>query len=82
MRDRHTIVGGALMGAVLGAVAGYLFFTERGRRFRRDVEPQLQTIVREAMQLGKTVSDLRQNRSQAPARTAGPGSPLAWPRRS
>lgn len=82
MRERQTIVGGALVGAVLGALAGYLFFTERGRRLRRDVEPQLRTIVREAMQLGKTVSDLRHNRSQAANRMAGPSTPLAWPRRS
>jgi gas vesicle protein len=81
MRDRQTIVGGAVIGAVIGAAAGYLFFTERGRRLRRDIEPELQTIVREAMRLGKTVTDLRQSRSQA-RRAAGGSTPLAWPRRS
>ena len=81
MTDRQTIAGGALLGAMAGAVAGFLFFTERGRRLRRDIEPELQTIVREAMQLGKTVGDLRKNRSHAP-RAAGAASPLAWPRRS
>jgi gas vesicle protein len=80
MRDQQTIVGGAIIGAVLGAVAGYLFFTERGRRFRREVEPQLQTIVREAMQLGKTVNELRRKPSQDAPRAGA--APLAWPRRS
>jgi gas vesicle protein len=79
MKDRQTIVGGALLGALVGAVAGYLFFTERGRRLRRDIEPELQTIVREAVRLGKTVTELRDSRSQR--RAAGTSTPLAWPRR-
>lgn len=80
MRDRQTIVGGALFGALLGAAAGYLFFTARGRRFRRDIEPEMQILVREAMRIGKTVTDLRQSRSPAPRVAAT--SPLAWPRRT
>ncbi len=81
MTDRHTIVGGAVLGALVGAVAGYVFFTERGRRFRRDVEPDLQTIVREAMRVVKSVSELRQTRSQT-RRAVGSSTPLAWPRQS
>ncbi|MGH9387954.1 MAG: YtxH domain-containing protein [Vicinamibacterales bacterium] len=81
MSDRHTIVGGALLGAVLGAVTGYLFFTEKGRRFRRQIEPELQTIVQEALQIRKTVTDLRQSRSQTP-RAESAASPIPWPRRS
>jgi gas vesicle protein len=75
------IIGGAVLGAMLGAAAGYLFFTERGRRLRRDIEPDLQTIVREAMRLGRTVADLRQSRSQA-RRAATSSTPLVWPRRT
>ena len=81
MKDRHTIVGGAVLGALVGAAAGYLYFTERGRRFRREVEPELQTIVREVMRLGKTVTDLRHSRSQT-RRAAGTSAPLAWPSRN
>jgi gas vesicle protein len=81
MRERHTIAWGAILGTVVGATAAYLFFTERGRRFRRDVEPELETLVREAMRIGKTVTDLRQHRT-SPLRPGGPSTPLAWPRRS
>ncbi len=81
MTDRHSIVGGALLGAVVGAMAGYLFLTERGRRLRREIEPELRTIIREAMHLGQTVTDLRKTRAHAP-RAAGASTPLAWPRRS
>jgi pilus assembly protein TadC len=34
-------------GAVIGGVAGYLFFTERGRELRRQIEPALDDIARE-----------------------------------
>ena len=80
MKDRQTILGGALLGAVVGAVASYLFLTERGRRFRREIEPELQTIFREAMHLGKTVTDLR-HRAQS-RRATGVAAPVAWPRRT
>jgi hypothetical protein len=34
-------------GAVVGAVAGYLLFTEEGRAFRRQLEPALDDFTRE-----------------------------------
>jgi hypothetical protein len=34
-------------GAVLGGLAGYFFFTERGRSFRRQLEPALEQFARE-----------------------------------
>jgi hypothetical protein len=37
----------AIAGAVIGGIVGYLFFTERGRDVRRQVEPALDDIARE-----------------------------------
>ncbi len=37
----------SIVGAVIGGVAGYLFFTEEGRRLRRQMEPALDDIARE-----------------------------------
>jgi hypothetical protein len=34
-------------GAVLGAIAGYIFFTQQGRGLRRRFEPALADLVRE-----------------------------------
>jgi len=34
-------------GAVLGAVAGYLFFSDEGRALRRQLEPALERFARE-----------------------------------
>jgi len=44
-----------LAGAVIGGVAGYLFFTERGRRLRRQIEPALEDFSRELMSFRSTV---------------------------
>jgi gas vesicle protein len=44
-----------LMGAVVGSVAGYLFFTERGRALRRQLEPALEDVARELNSFRATV---------------------------
>ena len=36
-----------IVGAVIGGVAGYLFFTDRGRSVRRQIEPALEDFSRE-----------------------------------
>ena len=37
----------SIVGALIGGVAGYLFFTDEGRRMRRQIEPALDDIARE-----------------------------------
>jgi len=44
-----------LVGAVIGGVAGYLFFTDRGRSVRRQIEPALEDFLRELMSFRTTV---------------------------
>jgi len=44
-----------LVGAVIGGVAGYLFFTARGRSLRRQIEPALEDLSRELMSFRQTV---------------------------
>jgi gas vesicle protein len=44
-----------LVGAVIGGMAGYLFFTERGRSIRRQIEPALEDFSRELMSFRGTV---------------------------
>jgi gas vesicle protein len=45
----------AVVGAVIGGVAGYLFFTEHGRSLRRSIEPALDDIARELNSFRSTV---------------------------
>ena len=81
MSERSTLIWSAMVGAAVGVGVGYLLFTERGRRLREDVTPELETLVREAMRLGSAVEDLRHGR---PAGEVGrvASAPRAWPRRT
>jgi gas vesicle protein len=44
-----------VIGAVIGGIAGYLFFTQRGRELRRQIEPALDDIARELNHFRGTV---------------------------
>jgi gas vesicle protein len=44
-----------LIGAVIGGMAGYLFFTDHGRSLRRQIEPALDDLARELMSFRSTV---------------------------
>lgn len=44
-----------MVGAVVGAAAGYLFFTERGQVLRERFEPAVDEMKREFTRLQKTV---------------------------
>jgi gas vesicle protein len=46
----------AILGAVIGGVAGYLFLTENGRMLRRrQIEPALEDLARELSSFSATV---------------------------
>lgn len=44
-----------VVGAVIGGVAGYLFFTDHGRNVRRQLEPALEDFTRELISFRATV---------------------------
>jgi gas vesicle protein len=48
-------VAATIVGAVVGGVAGYLFFTDHGRSLRRQIEPALDDFARELMSFRSTV---------------------------
>jgi len=48
-----------LAGAVAGAAAGYLFFTEGGRRVRTQIEPKLDDAMHEMQRLRGTVAKVQ-----------------------
>ena len=51
MDDRTRIALGIGIGAALGGFVGFLLFTERGRAFRRELEPQIDGLLGEAQRL-------------------------------
>ncbi len=54
MNNSRTVAA-TVVGAVIGGVAGYLFFTEHGRTVRRQLEPALDDFSRELMSFRSTV---------------------------
>ena len=46
-----------ITGAVLGGIAGYLFFTDPGRKMRRQLEPVLEDLSREFVTMRRTVAE-------------------------
>ncbi len=49
------VMAATLVGAVVGGVAGYLFFTDHGRSVRRQIEPVLDDFARELISFRTTV---------------------------
>ena len=84
MNDRSMLLLGAMIGAGVGAGVGFVLFTERGRQLRAELQPEIETVVREAMRLGQVIDDMRSGRAVAPvAASAGAGAAnMAWPRRT
>ena len=55
MNERTAVMAGALVGAMTGAFAAYLFFTERGREMRDRFEPMVDDLRREFARFQKTL---------------------------
>ena len=48
MNENTKAMAAAIVGAVIGGIAGYLFLTEKGRTLRRrQIEPALEELARE-----------------------------------
>jgi hypothetical protein len=47
-----------LAGALIGGIAGYLFFTEHGRTVRRRIQPALQDLSRELISFQRTALEV------------------------
>jgi gas vesicle protein len=55
MRNSQAVTA-SIVGAVIGGIAGYLFFTDEGRRLRRQIEPALDDFARELNSFRATVN--------------------------
>ena len=69
MDDRARIALGMGIGAAVGGFVGFLLFTDRGRAFRQELEPQLEQLFASVGQ----VSSVRLIRDQATGRSRGFG---------
>ena len=55
MNHQSQVAFGAVVGAIVGAAAGYLFFTEHGRVLRDRMEPTIDDMRREFTRFQKTI---------------------------
>ena len=56
MSDKTRACAASMVGAVIGAAAGYMFFTERGRSLRRQLETALESLGPELSHFGGTIN--------------------------
>lgn len=55
MSEQSRVVLSAVVGAVVGAAAGYLFFTEAGRQIRDRMEPTMDDLRQEFARFQRTL---------------------------
>lgn len=55
MNERAQMAVVTLVGATIGGLTGYLFFTEGGRRLRRRLEPSFDEVNRELNRFRETL---------------------------
>lgn len=55
MSEQTRVYAGAVLGALVGAAAAYLFFTDQGRVLRDRIEPAVDDVRREFMRFQKTI---------------------------
>jgi gas vesicle protein len=56
VNDNSRAIAATIVGAVIGGVAGYLFFTDRGRELRRQIEPAIEDFARELNSFRGTIA--------------------------
>ena len=55
MSERTAVMAGTVIGALTGAFAAYLFFTERGRTLRERLEPTIDDLRQEFARFQRTI---------------------------
>ena len=55
MNEQSRVMASAVVGALIGAAVGYLFFTERGRSIRDRMEPSMDDLRHEFGRFQRTV---------------------------
>ena len=54
MSEQSRVMAGAVVGALVGAAAAYLFFTERGKHLRDRMEPMVDDLRHEFARFQRT----------------------------
>ena len=58
MNHSRVVIAGAVVGALIGAAATYLFYTDAGKNLRERLEPAVDDLRREFGRFQKTIEKL------------------------
>ncbi len=58
MNQSRVVIAGAVVGALVGMAASYLFFTDAGKHVRERLEPTVDDLRREFARFQKTIEKL------------------------
>ena len=58
MNQSRVVIAGAVVGALIGVTASYLFFTDAGNHVRERLEPTVDDLRREFARFQKTIEKL------------------------
>ena len=58
MNQSRVVIAGAVVGALIGVTASYLFFTDAGKHVRERLEPTVDDLRREFARFQKTIEKL------------------------
>jgi gas vesicle protein len=58
VNQSRVVIAGAVVGALVGVAASYLFFTDAGKHVRERVEPAVDDLRREFARFQKTIEKL------------------------
>ena len=64
VNEQSRVMASAMVGALIGAAAGYLFFTERGRTFRDRMEPTMDDLRHEFGRFQRTIEKVGEMASE------------------
>ena len=67
MNDRNLMILGGMLGALVGVGLGFTLFTDRGRRLRSELQPEIEAVLREAARLTQVVEEFKAGRPLAQA---------------
>ena len=65
MSENVRVLTAVALGAVVGGVAGFLYLTENGRRFRDRVDPWLDDFLAETRRAQQTAEKVRGSATEA-----------------
>ena len=64
MNEQSRVMASAMVGAVVGAALGYLFFTDKGRQMRDRMEPAMDDLRNEFARFQRTIEKVGEMASE------------------